>query len=260
MIKRFIDFIFSIFGILLIFVGISLAVTTSGKSNVLFTIIDVSSISFMLICFIGFTLFAYGLSNFIKLIYIFIFFNPAKVNYQMELIRKNIKPLLDTYYDSGVSGLRNSLPFKKVLPVWQLIIKQMEINLPIQDIKALLRHDVFIMRSQFNKHLKSLNLISNAAPSIGVLGTVIGLIKLLQNMKDTSSIGANMSLALMTTLYGIFIGTIFMQPIIARVDVIKDIHISTYEQAFFFLDLIEDKKPTFYLEENVIDKKKLLKK
>ena len=209
----------------------------------------------MFSCIVGFTLFSFGLFRFLKLIQVFFSFSPPKVDYQLNVINKNIKNLLDSYYQTGISGLRTSLPFKRIPPVWQLIIKQMEINLPIEDIKALLRHDVFIVKSQINGYIKTLSIISAASPSIGVLGTVIGLIKLLRDMKDVSNIGSNMSLALMTTLYGIFVGTIFLQPIISRLESIKDAYLASYEQVFFFLDLIEDKKPAFYLEENQIDSK-----
>ncbi len=40
------------------------------------------------------------------------------------------------------------------------------------------------------------------APGWGMMGTVIGLIGMLQNLEDKSSLGPNMAVALITTLYG----------------------------------------------------------
>jgi chemotaxis protein MotA len=40
------------------------------------------------------------------------------------------------------------------------------------------------------------------SPGLGMLGTVIGLIGMLSNLDDKASIGPNMALALVTTLYG----------------------------------------------------------
>lgn len=40
------------------------------------------------------------------------------------------------------------------------------------------------------------------APGFGMMGTVLGLIGMLRNMEDKSSIGPNMAVALITTLYG----------------------------------------------------------
>ncbi|MFN3660116.1 MAG: motility protein A, partial [Brevinematales bacterium] len=40
------------------------------------------------------------------------------------------------------------------------------------------------------------------APAFGMIGTLQGLIAMLKNMTDVASIGANMSTALITTLYG----------------------------------------------------------
>ena len=40
------------------------------------------------------------------------------------------------------------------------------------------------------------------APAMGMIGTLIGLVQMLQNMDDPSSIGPAMAVALLTTFYG----------------------------------------------------------
>ena len=50
-----------------------------------------------------------------------------------------------------------------------------------------------------------INLVTQWAgfgPGFGMLGTVIGLIGMLNNLEDKSSLGPNMAVALVTTLYG----------------------------------------------------------
>ena len=51
------------------------------------------------------------------------------------------------------------------------------------------------------------------AGAYGMLGTLIGLVAMLLNMSDTGSIGPAMAVALITTLYGSFIGNVVGSPI-----------------------------------------------
>ena len=51
------------------------------------------------------------------------------------------------------------------------------------------------------------------APSFGMLGTLIGLIQMLQNLTDPSEIGEGMAMALLTTFYGALIANLIFLPI-----------------------------------------------
>jgi len=51
------------------------------------------------------------------------------------------------------------------------------------------------------------------AGSMGMIGTLIGLVAMLLNMSDPSAIGPAMAVALLTTMYGAMIGNIFGTPI-----------------------------------------------
>jgi chemotaxis protein MotA len=45
-----------------------------------------------------------------------------------------------------------------------------------------------------------------------MMGTVVGLVNMLQNLEDTASIGPNMALAIITTLYGSLLANVFALP------------------------------------------------
>lgn len=51
------------------------------------------------------------------------------------------------------------------------------------------------------------------APAFGMIGTLIGLINMLQNMKDVESVGPNMAVALVTTFYGTILANLFFIPV-----------------------------------------------
>jgi len=50
------------------------------------------------------------------------------------------------------------------------------------------------------------------APAFGMIGTLMGLVQMLANMNDPSSIGPGMAVALLTTFYGAFIANVFFLP------------------------------------------------
>lgn len=53
----------------------------------------------------------------------------------------------------------------------------------------------------------------DAAPAMGMIGTLIGLVSMLANMEDPKTIGPSMAVALLTTLYGAVIANAIALPI-----------------------------------------------
>lgn len=51
------------------------------------------------------------------------------------------------------------------------------------------------------------------APGFGMMGTVLGLIGMLNNLEDKSSLGPNMAVALITTLYGSMMANWLLVPL-----------------------------------------------
>ena len=55
--------------------------------------------------------------------------------------------------------------------------------------------------------------MGNFAPAMGMIGTLIGLVKMLMQMDDPSSIGPSMAVALITTFYGVILANLVFLPI-----------------------------------------------
>ncbi|MFO8044948.1 MAG: MotA/TolQ/ExbB proton channel family protein [Halomonas sp.] len=65
---------------------------------------------------------------------------------------------------------------------------------------------------------RAFNLLNEVAPAMGMIGTLIGLVQMLANMDDPSSIGPAMAVALLTTLYGVLIANVIAKPIAEKLD------------------------------------------
>ncbi|MEM1185842.1 MAG: motility protein A [Planctomycetota bacterium] len=55
--------------------------------------------------------------------------------------------------------------------------------------------------------------IAKYAPAFGMIGTLMGLIFMLQNMDDPSAIGPGMAVALITTMYGALVANVVASPV-----------------------------------------------
>lgn len=67
------------------------------------------------------------------------------------------------------------------------------------------------------------------APAFGMIGTLIGLIAMLGDLEDPSTIGVGMATALLTTLYGAFLANMIFLPIAKNLEVQTTNEIKTYE-------------------------------
>jgi len=75
-----------------------------------------------------------------------------------------------------------------------------------------------------------LNKGAKIAPALGLLGTVIGLIEVLQSLDDPTKIGPAMSLALMTTAFGSVLGSLVFTPLAGRLEHHNLMYIETHKQ------------------------------
>lgn len=58
--------------------------------------------------------------------------------------------------------------------------------------------------------------MGNFTPAMGLVGTLIGLVQMLRQMNDPSSIGPSMAVALITTFYGVVLANLVFLPIAGK--------------------------------------------
>jgi chemotaxis protein MotA len=75
----------------------------------------------------------------------------------------------------------------------------------VETFEMTLNKEIYLTKERNNESVKVLNAFTETAPSMGMIGTLIGLVAMLLAMEDPKTIGKSMSVALLTTLYGAFI-------------------------------------------------------
>ena len=76
--------------------------------------------------------------------------------------------------------------------------------------------DLAIQRQEIGERV--FRAIGDSAPAFGMVGTLVGLVQMLSNMSDPSSIGPAMAVALLTTLYGVLIAQLIALPIADKLE------------------------------------------
>ncbi len=79
-------------------------------------------------------------------------------------------------------------------------------------IKAVLNAEMAYIKKRHEDGMALLNYITDMAPAYGMIGTLVGLVQMLANMSDPSSIGPSMAVAILTTLYGAVVANMFTAP------------------------------------------------
>lgn len=76
-----------------------------------------------------------------------------------------------------------------------------------------LKGELSAMKERHERGQQIFKFMSTTAPSMGLIGTIIGLVQMLQNLDDPDSIGPAMAVAVLTTLYGAILAFVVYGPI-----------------------------------------------
>lgn len=80
-------------------------------------------------------------------------------------------------------------------------------------VKNVMETEVYFMADRHTSGAAIFNSMSAYCPAFGMVGTLIGLIKMLLTLEDSSTLGPNMAVALVTTFYGVIFANLIFTPI-----------------------------------------------
>jgi chemotaxis protein MotA len=84
------------------------------------------------------------------------------------------------------------------------------------ELKAILMTDIDNLAARHSYGSEILNTMGAIGPAMGMIGTLIGLVQMLQNMSDPAAIGPAMAVALLTTFYGAVLANILFIPMAGK--------------------------------------------
>lgn len=179
--------------------------------------------------------------------------SPREINRQAEKQSMILHRISENFYTKG-RGAFHGLAVQDLNPLVQKVIERLSMRMPPQDVRDLLVRDREVLEAQFEQVSNVPSLGVRLAPSLGMLGTILGMTQLLSHLKDPSSLGTHMGLALLTTFYGLFCSLVVWTPIEHYLDHILSSHQRCLDQAEHWLELLERRKPAEYFIDEMDEK------
>ena len=226
--------------------------------------LDFDSIALVLGGTLAAVLIHFSSTQFIKSIFLFkVLFSMRKYNYQKDI--DFICELAKKVKQSGPSSIVDDIGRTKdhyLKTGLQLVIDEVSAD----DVEYILRENI---DNIFRRHSLGFNFFTQMAkysPSFGLLGTVIGLIKLLAELDDPDKVGPGMSIALLTTFYGIFFANLVFTPMAGRLRTYSMEEMFQKEMLCVGIVSLARNDPSFIIKEKMLlylsdrDRKKMLKK
>jgi len=98
-----------------------------------------------------------------------------------------------------------------------------------EDLRAILEGEISAMKAENKVAAKFFNAMGGYAPTIGIIGTVIGLIHVMENLSDPESIGPLIASAFVATLWGVLSANVFWLPMGAKIGRTSDLKAASME-------------------------------
>ena len=92
-------------------------------------------------------------------------------------------------------------------------------------VRGILETELTCLEERHKKVISFWEKWAELGPAWGMIGTLIGLVNMLNNMEDASSIGPSMAVALITTLYGSIIANWLCNPVATKMKVNNDLEV-----------------------------------
>lgn len=86
-------------------------------------------------------------------------------------------------------------------------------------VRSILEIELSFLEERHKQGQSVFDTLGFLAPAFGMIGTLIGLIQMLKNLSDPSTVGPNMAVALITTFYGALIANLICIPIASKLRV-----------------------------------------
>ncbi|HEY0401763.1 MAG TPA: flagellar motor protein [Blastococcus sp.] len=98
-----------------------------------------------------------------------------------------------------------------------------------EELRAVLEGEIAAKKGEDKVAAKFFNAMGGYAPTIGIIGTVVGLIHVLENLSSPESLGPLIASAFVATLWGVLSANLFWLPMGAKITRISDLQAAQME-------------------------------
>lgn len=98
-------------------------------------------------------------------------------------------------------------------------------------VREMMENQIEQLENHVNSAAKVYESFGGYSPTLGIIGAVMGLIQVMQNLSDPSKLGAGIAVAFVATIYGLFAANLVMIPLGTRIKFI-------YQKVFLYKNII----------------------
>lgn len=190
--------------------GIGLVVGSILMNSGLDIFVDVPSLMIVIGGTIAATLINYPLKEFLRVMGLFGRVFMSKTGDPAKMI-KDIVDLGNVAKKEGLLALEKSM--KETKDEFLKKALQMTVDgLPVDVMESQLKQEIYVNRENHKVGWEIMGAMGSFCPAFGMVGTLIGLIQMLADLSDPSTIGPKMAVAMITTFYGSLFANLFFIP------------------------------------------------
>ena len=96
-------------------------------------------------------------------------------------------------------------------------------------VRDILMLELEVLESRQLQAAKVYEAMGGYAPTVGIIGAVMGLIHVMQNLSDPSKLGAGIATAFVATIYGVGLANLLFLPVAAKLKALIQLHSQSRE-------------------------------
>ena len=153
---------------------------------------------------------AYPLADFLGMFKAFMKVFMFKIDPPEDLI-KNLVEISNKARKGGLLSIEGDI--KNTSDPYLASALQMTVDgVKTSDIAAIMQKKMDVTAKEHKAGYSILASMGSYAPAFGMVGTLVGLVQMLANLDDPSTIGPKMAVAMITTFYGALLANLFFIP------------------------------------------------
>ena len=122
---------------------------------------------------------------------------------------------------------------------------------PAEAIKQIFETELHHFESDQKSAIKVWEAAGGYAPTLGILGAVLGLIHVMENLSDPSKLGPGIAVAFVATVYGVGLANIICLPFANKLKIVTQTYVKRYEMVMDALVSIANGEQSLLTEERI---------
>lgn len=140
------------------------------------------------------------------------------VSRDTEATAKHLLHIAEIAKKKGVLALQKHLPHLKSSGILYKGVGMVIDGSSGDDVETMMKQEFQTLAHRNASTIRILQKAAEISPAMGLIGTLVGLVQMLGNLDDPSTMGPSMAIALLTTFYGVILANMVFTPLASKLE------------------------------------------